>query len=168
VQGQRVGAGPSAIRAERVRARARTEGVRVRARAVRRCGEGRRLWAGGAPGRWSAGEKNRKGKLSVWLRGGSSGLCSKSRLASANRELAARAHHEHTLAVFFTSAPLITLVYVCCLNHPYGTRPLLTPCTLFITPVSVSCFIPHVSAIYHPYPLSRRYTCIPHWCSCPL
>ena len=49
VQGQRVGAGPSAIRAEHVRARARTEGVRVRARAVRRCGEGRRRvgrWAG--------------------------------------------------------------------------------------------------------------------------
>ena len=49
VQGQRVGAGPSAIRAERVRARARTEGVWVRARAVRRCGEGRRC-----VGRWVA------------------------------------------------------------------------------------------------------------------
>ena len=48
VQGQRVGAGPSAIRAEHVRARARTEGVRVRARAVRRAvvrAEG--AWAGG-------------------------------------------------------------------------------------------------------------------------
>ena len=75
VQGQRVGAGPSAIRAEHVRARARTEGVRVRARAVRRCGEGRRR-----VGRWSGGQverrrKKSKGKLSVWLRGGNSGLC---------------------------------------------------------------------------------------------
>ena len=134
VQGQRVGAGPSAIRAERVRARARTEGVRVRARAVRRCGEGRRLWAGGAPGRWSAGEKNRKGKLSVWLRGGSSGLCSKSRLASANRELAAPAHHEHTLAVLF---------YLSAANHP-GVRLLLkSPIWDASTPYALYAF-------YHP------------------
>ena len=87
--------------------------------------------------------------------------------------LAAPAHHEHTLAVFFffASAPLITGVPLL-LKSPIcsfmGCVRSLRPCTLFITPVSVSCFIPHVSAIYHPYPLSRRYTCIPHWCSCPL
>ena len=116
----------------------------MRMRARKACGcaraRGETLWSGPttmgrwSAGRWSAGEKNRKGKLSVWLRGGSSGLCLKSRLASANRELAAPAHHEHTLAVFF---------YLSAANHP-GVRLLLkSPIWDASTPYALYAF-------YHP------------------